>query len=115
MFGWGFVTKDSVEALKEPPMQGDRTSTLRVLTERAMHMAGFLEDGSTALGADKPAHVQGAHDGKGVPVPNLERGCAKRHRSLPGLEHAGVDAGVAGVARKNPRPEAGRVRRAEYA
>ena len=74
VFGWGFVTKDSVEALKEPPMQGERTSTLRVLTERAMHMAGFLEDGSSALGPDKDKpRTYKAPDGKEQPIPNLEK------------------------------------------
>jgi hypothetical protein len=72
VFGWGFVTKDSVEALKESPMEGERTSTLRVLTERAMHMAGFLEDGSTSPSPDKPRMYK-APDGKERPIPNLEK------------------------------------------
>src|SRR6185503_13291848 len=72
VFGWGFVTKDSVEALKEPPMMGERTAALRVLSERAMHMAGFLEDGGTWTTPDKPRMYKGP-DGKEHPVPNLEK------------------------------------------
>jgi hypothetical protein len=72
VFGWGFVTRDSVEAMKEPPMMGERTSVLRVLTERAMHTAGFLEDGTTWASADKPRMYKGP-DGKERPVPNLEK------------------------------------------
>jgi len=72
VFGWGFVTKDSVGALKEPPMEGERTAALRVLTERAMHMAGFLEDGGTWTAPDKPRMYKGP-DGKEHPVPNLEK------------------------------------------
>jgi hypothetical protein len=72
VFGWGFLSRDTVEALKEPPMLGERTAVLRVLTERAMHMAGFLEDGSTSLGPDKPRMYKGP-DGKERAVPNLEK------------------------------------------
>jgi hypothetical protein len=81
VFGWGFLTHDSVEALKQPPLEGERQAVLRILTERGMHAGGFLEDGSPSsspapaganLKPDKPRTFLGA-DGKEHPVPNLEQ------------------------------------------
>jgi hypothetical protein len=71
VFGWGFVSHDTVEALAIPPMEGERQAVLRILTERAMHAAGFIEDGSTWK-ADKPPTFRGK-DGKEHGVPNMEK------------------------------------------
>jgi hypothetical protein len=71
VFGWGFISRDTVEALKEPPLEGERQAVVRVLTERAMHAAGFIEDGSTSK-PDKPQMFHGK-DGKEHAVPNLEK------------------------------------------
>jgi hypothetical protein len=113
VFGWGFVTKDSVEALKEAPMSGDRSSTLRVLSERAMHMAGYLEDGSSALGPDKPRMYKGP-DGKEQAVPNLEKelreaiikafGLDTPESTLAWLESLGKIPGQKLVAFEGPKP-----------
>jgi len=73
IFGWGFVGKDTLKALRVAPLEGERQALLRTLTERAMHAAGFIEDGSTStLGDGKPRTFRGA-DGKEHPIPNLER------------------------------------------
>jgi hypothetical protein len=72
LFGWGFVSRDTVEALGVAPMEGERQAILRVLTERAMHAAGVIEDGSTWTRPDKPRTFKGS-DGKEHPVPNLEK------------------------------------------
>ncbi len=71
VFGWGFISRDTVAALKELPLEGERQSVLRVITERAMHAGGFIEDGSATKG-DKPVTFKGK-DGKEHPVPNLEK------------------------------------------
>ena len=71
VFGWGFISRDTVEALKEPPLEGERQAVVRVLTERAMHAGGFIEDGSTSK-PDKPQMFHGK-DGKEHAVPNLEK------------------------------------------
>jgi hypothetical protein len=71
VFGWGFISRDTVEALKEPPLEGERQAVLRVLTERAMHAAGFIEDGSTPSRGDKQTFR--GKDGKDHPIPNLEK------------------------------------------
>ncbi|HKQ70228.1 MAG TPA: hypothetical protein VJT73_12855 [Polyangiaceae bacterium] len=72
VFGWGFLSKDTVLALKQSPMEGERRAVLRVLTERALHANGFLEDGSTWPKSDRPRMFRGK-DGKEHPIPNLER------------------------------------------
>ena len=71
VFGWGFLGRDTIDALKEPPLEGERQAVLRVLTERAMHAAGFIEDGSTWTKSNKPRLFRG-QDGKEHPIPNLE-------------------------------------------
>jgi hypothetical protein len=72
VFGWGFVSRDTVEAMATPPMEGERQAVLRVLTERAMHAAGYIEDGSTWSKPDKPPMFRGK-DGKEHPVLNMEK------------------------------------------
>jgi hypothetical protein len=72
VFGWGFLSRDTIEALKEAPLEGERQAVLRVLTERAMHAGGFLEDGSTWPKPDKPLSFRGK-DGKQHTQPNLEK------------------------------------------
>jgi len=72
VFGYGHLGKDTVRALKTPPLEGERETIIRVLTERALHAAGFLEDGSTSGPPDKPRTFRGK-DGREHPIPNLER------------------------------------------
>jgi hypothetical protein len=122
VFGWGFLSHDSVEALKEPPLEGERQSVLRVLTERGMHAGGFLEDGSpasspTPAGAtaqsDKPRTFLGA-DGNEHPVPNLEQelkddivkafGLQTPESTLAWLESLGTLSGQKLVAIEGPQP-----------
>lgn len=65
VYGWGFLGRETLEMLRRSPSEGDREAVVRVLTERAMHAAGVLEDGS-ATGTYR--------DAAGVErdVPNLE-------------------------------------------
>jgi hypothetical protein len=70
VFGWGFLSKDTIAALQFTGMELERQTVVRLLTERAMHAAGFVEDGSSAV-KGKPRTFLGA-DGKEHPVPNLE-------------------------------------------
>jgi hypothetical protein len=71
IFGWGFLWKETLNALQTPPMELERAAVLRVLTERAMHAAGFLEDGSAGGTEAKPRTYTGA-DGKDHPIRSLE-------------------------------------------
>ena len=40
------IKRATLEALARPPLDNDFEALERVLTERAMHAAGFIEDGS---------------------------------------------------------------------
>jgi hypothetical protein len=72
IYGWGFIGKGTLQALRKPPAELEREAVVRVLTERAMHAAGVIEDGSTSfLREDEPRTYKGA-DGKKHPIPNLE-------------------------------------------
>jgi hypothetical protein len=112
VFGWGFLSRDTVEALKEPPMEGERQTVLRVLVERAMHAAGFIEDGST-WPKDKPRTFRGK-DGKDHPIPNLEKelrediirafGLDTPESTLAWLESFGDMPGEKLVAFEGPKP-----------
>ncbi len=122
VFGWGVLSHDSVEALKQPPLEGERQAVLRVLTERGMHAGGFLEDGSLAssparagatLTPDKPRTFLGA-DAKEHPIPNLEQeleddiirafGLQTPESTLAWLESLGTLSGNNLVAIEGPQP-----------
>jgi hypothetical protein len=65
IYGWGIVSRDTLAMLRRTPEEGEQEAVIRVLTERAMHAAGVIEDGSvqgTFRGSDGATHD----------VPNLE-------------------------------------------
>jgi len=65
IYGWGIVARDTLAMLRRTPEEGEQEALIRVLTERAMHAAGVIEDGSvegTFRGSDGATHD----------VPNLE-------------------------------------------
>lgn len=65
IFGWGFLGRETLAMLRRPAIEGEHEDVVRVITERAMHAAGVIEDGSaegTFRGADGQQHD----------VPNLE-------------------------------------------
>ncbi len=65
IYGWGIVARDTLAMLRRTPEEGEQEAVIRVLTERALHAAGVIEDGSIA-GAFRGSDGQ-THD-----VPNLE-------------------------------------------
>ncbi len=72
VYGWGFLGRETLNRLRETPVEVEREAVLRVLTERAMHAAGIIEDGSRSERADgEPRTFRGA-DGEQHPIPNLE-------------------------------------------
>ncbi|HKU39936.1 MAG TPA: L,D-transpeptidase, partial [Polyangiales bacterium] len=71
VYSWGFIGKDSLVPLRNTPLENDRQAVLRVLTERAVHAAGVIEDGSTSTLADGTPRLYRAADGRELPVPNL--------------------------------------------
>lgn len=65
IYGWGIVARETLAMLRRTPEEGEQEAVIRVLTERAMHAAGVIEDGSvegTFRGSDGATHD----------VPNLE-------------------------------------------
>ncbi len=65
IYGWGIVARDTLAMLRRTPEEGEQEAIIRVLTERALHAAGLIEDGSiegTFRGSDGVTHD----------VPNLE-------------------------------------------
>lgn len=65
IYGWGIVARDTLAMLRRTPMEGEQEAVIRVLTERLMHAAGVIEDGSV------DATFRGT-DGQMHDVPNLE-------------------------------------------
>ena len=78
------IKRATLEALARPPLENDFLALRRVLTERAMHAAGFIEDGS--VGEIRLGSV----------VPDLSgRGRRAASRPRPGDGVTGRDAGRA--------------------
>src|SRR5262249_54015270 len=71
VYSWGYLGKDTLEVLRVTPAEAERRALVRVLTERAIHAAGVLEDGSTSTYANgTPMTFKGA-DGRDHPIPDL--------------------------------------------
>jgi len=71
VYSWGYLGKDTVAVLRLTPLEAERRAVMRVLTERAIHAAGIIEDGSTnTLPDGTPRTFQGI-DGRPHPIPNL--------------------------------------------
>jgi hypothetical protein len=71
VFSWGYLNKDSLVPLRMLPMENDREALLRVLTERAVHAAGVIEDGSTSTLANGQPRMWRDVAGQEHPIPNL--------------------------------------------
>ncbi|MEZ4256137.1 MAG: L,D-transpeptidase family protein [Polyangiales bacterium] len=73
VYGWGVIGGETLEALRRPPSENERLAVLRVLTERAMHAAGVIEDGSIPPPKGKEQRSFKGGDGKEHVIPNLEQ------------------------------------------
>ena len=65
VYSFGYLGRDSLAPLRQAPLSVDRDAVLRVLTERAVHAAAVLEDGSV----DEVTYK--GRDGSEHKVPNL--------------------------------------------
>lgn len=70
VYSWGYLGRDTLKVLRMSPMEAELEALLRVLTERAIHAAGIIEDGSAIDAKGEPRTFLGA-DGERHPVPNL--------------------------------------------
>ena len=71
VYSWGAMGPDTLAALRMDTAQVEHETVVRVLTERAIHAFGAIEDGSINKGEKNAVTFTGA-DGKQHPVPNLE-------------------------------------------
>ncbi len=85
VYSWGFLGKDTLEALRMETAEVEHETVIRVLTERAMHGFGAVEDGSARKPDGSPVTYKGA-DGNEYPVPNLEAQLRKAVIKAFGLE-----------------------------
>ena len=85
VYGWGFIGKETLAMLRRTPLDLEREAVIRVLTERVMHAAGVLEDGSAARMAGKNRGFKGK-DGRWHPWPNLESELRKQVIEAFGLQ-----------------------------
>src|SRR5262249_33860620 len=69
IFGWGFVSGETKEALQRPASELYLETLKRILAERVADAAGIVEDGSVAKGGDTPSYID--EGGESHPVPNL--------------------------------------------
>ncbi len=71
VFSWGTMGADTLEALRMDTREAEHETLIRVLTERAIHAFGALEDGSAKNNDETPTTFKGT-DGRMHQVPNLE-------------------------------------------
>jgi hypothetical protein len=71
VYSWGYLGKDTLAVLRVPPAEAERRAVVRILTERAIHAAAVLEDGSTSQRDDGKPNTYKTADGKERPIPNL--------------------------------------------
>jgi len=77
---------DYLERLRESPMELERRAVVRVLTERAMHALGVLEDGSAPPQRDQEVRTFRGRDGRTHEIPNLEEQVRERIVAALGLD-----------------------------
>jgi hypothetical protein len=86
VYGWGYVGGETLARLRETPLELERQAVVRVLTERAMHALGVIEDGSVPPRADGTPRTFRGRDGQTHEVPNLEVEVQRRIVEALGLD-----------------------------
>jgi hypothetical protein len=88
VYGWGFIGDDTLAVLRKSPQETEQEAVIRVLTERAMHAAQVIEDGSTSTLRDGGPRTYKTEDGRELQVPNFEAELRERVITAFGLETA---------------------------
>jgi hypothetical protein len=88
VFGWGFIGRDTLPLLKQPPADVANEDVVRVLLERVLHTAAVMEDGSVDRLPDGKRNTFLGRDGREHPVPNLEQALRAAIVTHFGLETA---------------------------
>ncbi len=86
VLGWGFFGRETLELLQQEEVEVERRALLRVLTERAVHAAGVIEDGSRSLLQNEQPRTYRGADGEMHPIPNLDAEIRDIVESSFGLE-----------------------------
>ncbi|TNF59042.1 MAG: hypothetical protein EP303_08760 [Deltaproteobacteria bacterium] len=86
VYGWGFIGKDTLAVLQMTPQETEQEAVIRVLTERAMHAAAVIEDGSMSTLRDGEPRTYKTEDGKELQVPNFEAELRERVIAAFGLQ-----------------------------
>jgi hypothetical protein len=88
VYGWGFIGDDTLAVLQTSPQDTEQEAVIRVLTERAVHAAEVIEDGSTSTIRDDEPRTYKDEDGKEHQIPNLEADLRVRLIEAFGLQTA---------------------------
>jgi hypothetical protein len=88
VYGWGFIGDDTLAVLRTSPQDTEQEAVIRVLTERAVHAAEVIEDGSTSTFRDGEPRTYTTEDGKELQIPNLEADLRERVITAFGLQTA---------------------------
>ena len=86
VYGWGFIGDDTLAVLQTSPQETEQEAVIRVLTERAVHAAEVIEDGSTSTLRDGEPRTYKAEDGRELQIPNLEAELRERVVAAFGLQ-----------------------------
>jgi hypothetical protein len=72
VYGWGFIGGDTLAVLQKTPEETEQEAVIRVLTERAMHAAKVIEDGSTSTKRNGEPRTYTTEDGEKRQIPDFE-------------------------------------------
>jgi hypothetical protein len=86
VYGWGFIGGDTLEVLQKTPEETEQEAVIRVLTERAMHAAEVIEDGSTSTKRDGEPRTYKTEGGQVTQIPNFEAELRSRVIEAFGLQ-----------------------------
>jgi hypothetical protein len=88
VYGWGFIGDDTLAVLQASPEDTEQEAVIRALTERAVHAAEVIEDGSTSMLRDDEPRTYKAEDGTERQIRNLEAELRERMIAAFGLQTA---------------------------
>lgn len=86
VYGWGFIGGDTLAVLQKTPQETEQEAVVRVLTERAMHAAQVIEDGSTSTKRNDEPRTYTTESGEERPIPNFEAELRERVIDAFGLQ-----------------------------
>ncbi len=78
IYGWGFIGRDTIDALRRGVIDNEHEDVLRVLVERAMHSLGVIEDGSRSFIREDEPRTYEDEDGETHTLPNFEEDLRER-------------------------------------